>query len=188
MPIRVIIAILLLLGLGTYAEAKRRKDQPLQVVPELDLERYSGLWYEMARLPNWFENKCSSDAQAQYSFRPDGTLEVVNSCRNRFGRIVQARGIARRGGFSGAPAKLKVCFAPSLLSFIPFAWADYWVMALGESYEYAVIGEPGRRYLWILSRTADMDESKVRDLLSRASEQGYDLSRLIRTNHTAQPV
>jgi apolipoprotein D and lipocalin family protein len=164
------------------AQAKRKSDsRALNVVPSIDLQRYAGKWYEIARLPNRFQRDCAGDTTATYTPREDGTITVVNQCRRADGRIKSAEGVARRADSGGPNSKLEVRFAPAFLSFLPFVWGDYQVIALGENYEYAVVGEPGREYLWVLSRTPRMDEAQYQDLLKRAAAQGFDTSRMVRT-------
>jgi apolipoprotein D and lipocalin family protein len=162
-----------------------KSDAPLRVVSNLDLSRYSGQWYEIARLPNRFENKCVGDVTADYSLANEKRLRVINRCRTKDGRITEAKGVARLADKNGAKSRLKVRFAPSFLSFLPFVWADYQVIELAPDYSYALVGEPGRKYLWILSRTPRMDEVSFRKLTDLAASQGFDVSKLIRTKHGA---
>jgi apolipoprotein D and lipocalin family protein len=153
--------------------------EPLKVVPSIDVNKYMGTWYEVARLPNRFESDCEKDVSATYSLRADGNINVLNQCRKKSGEMKKAEGIAKT--IKGEPnSKLKVRFAPGWLSFLPFVWGDYWVMELSSDYKYAVIGEPRRKWLWILSRTPDIDESLYNDLIKRINQQGYDTSNIIR--------
>lgn len=160
-----------------------KSDAPLRVVSNLDLSRYSGQWYEIARLPNRFENKCVADVTANYSVLNEKRLRVVNRCRTKNGRISEAKGVARLADKNGGNSRLKVRFAPSFLSFLPFVWGDYQVIELAPDYSYALVGEPGRKYLWILSRTPQLDEGSFRTLTDLAASQGFDVSKLIRTKH-----
>src|SRR3982750_3224243 len=102
--------------------------QRLAVVSNLDLNKYAGRWYEIARLPNRFQEKCAGDVQATYTLRPDGTVSVVNECRTKDRGITRAEGVARRADFAGPASRLKVRFAPAVLSFLPFVWGDYWIV------------------------------------------------------------
>lgn len=158
--------------------------QNLAVVDSIDLRRYAGTWYEIARLPNRFQGKCLGNVTATYTLLEDGDIMVVNRCLGENGEYTEAEGLARRANSEGSNAKLKVRFAPSFLSFLPFVWGDYWVIDLAPDYSYAVVGEPNREYLWILSRTPTMDENILSEVLRRVSAQGYDLSRLMRTKQT----
>ena len=150
----------------------------LETVPRVDLNRYTGLWYEIARYPASFEKDCVG-VTAEYSRNPDGTIKVVNSARLRTldGAVKTAVGRARIVDAT-TQAKLKV-------AFFLFFEGDYWILELGENYDYALIGEPSRKYLWILSRTPQMEETLYQQILSRLPARDYDPARLTRT---PQPV
>jgi apolipoprotein D and lipocalin family protein len=150
---------------------------PLQAVPELDLARYAGTWHEIARLPMYFQRNCASDTTATYTVREDGDITVRNACLRKDGTEMVSDGVARRAGTS--PGKLEVRFAPGWMSALPFVWADYWVIALDADYRWAIVGEPGREYLWILSREPAMDAETLEGLKARARMMGYDLAGLI---------
>ena len=158
--------------------------QPLRPVDEVDLSRYAGRWYEIARLPNKFQNNCAGDVIVNYALRTDSRVDVVNQCRQRDGQIDQARGIARRASGAKNDAVLQVRFAPAILSFLPSVWGDYWIIGLGPDYTWAVVGVPSREYLWILSRTPAMSEGAYEQALEIAKGKGFDTSRLLRTAHT----
>jgi apolipoprotein D and lipocalin family protein len=150
----------------------------LSTVPHVDLNRYAGKWYEIARYPNFFQRNCEGDTTATYRLKSDGTVGVVNSCRDRKGKLKKAEGTARVAD-KASNAKLKVTF------FWPFS-GNYWVIDLGTDYEYAVVGEPSRKYLWVLSRTPAMDEDKYRQVMQKIVEAGYDPAKLIRTPQSGQ--
>ncbi len=175
-------SFLLLFAVGGIAQEKSK--EPLEVVPEVDLNRYMGTWYEIARLPNWFQKKCASDVAATYTLNDDGTITVVNRCRKENGEISEAEGRAKLARKDGPNSKLKVRFAPGFLSVFSFVWGDYWIILLAPDYSYAVIGDPARKYLWILSRTPQMDETLFRDILVQIEQKGYNLNDLIRTEQT----
>ena len=155
--------------------------KPLTVVPSVDIKRYCGTWYEIARLPNRFQKECAGFVSATYTLLENGDIEVVNKCRNNEGEMTEAVGKARIKDKNGPNTKLEVRFAPAILSFLPFVWGNYWIIDLAPDYSYAVIGEPNREYLWILSRSPQMDDATYREILYRITEQGYDVSRLVRT-------
>ncbi len=165
----------MLLPLGLLSSA--RGQTPLQVVPAVDLARYAGKWYEIARLPNWFQRGCASDTTATYSLRPDGKVSVLNTCRAADGRLKTAKGTARIADEKGPNTRLKVTF------FWPFS-GDYWIIDLDPDYRWAVVGEPRRKYFWVLSRDPRMDETLYRQILERAKQQGYDLAPLLKTTHS----
>ena len=147
---------------------------PLDVVDSVDLNRYLGKWYEIASYPAWFQKGCTA-SMAEYSLLPDGKIRVVNSCRknNLDGKLKQSKGTAEVVDPT-TNAKLKVWF------LWPFK-GNYWIIDLDPDYQWAVVGEPRRKYLWILSRTQRMDEALYRNILSRLPHKGYDPSRLSKT-------
>lgn len=150
------------------------KFEALEVVPHVDLQRYLGKWYEIARLPASFEKDCSQ-ATATYTLNKDGAVSVLNEC-TRNGKVKLAKGKAKVVD-KATGAKLKVTF------FWPF-YGDYWIIKLGANYEYAVVGTPSRRYLWILSRTAQMKDEVYTELLAFAKSKGFRVESLIRTTQS----
>lgn len=143
---------------------------PLQTVEKVELEKYLGVWYEIARYEHFFEKGCS-DVNATYTKREDGKIDVLNSC-NKEGELTTANGIAYNTDASYS--KLKVSF------FRPF-YGDYQILMLGKNYEYALIGEPSREYFWILSRTKQLDKNTTAFILNAMPSFGYDASKLIWT-------
>jgi apolipoprotein D and lipocalin family protein len=156
----------------------RAAERPLQTVASVDLERYLGRWYEVASYPAWFQKGCTATT-ADYSLREDGLIKVVNGCRKGSldGKAKQSTGRAKVVD-TATNAKLEVSF------FWPF-WGDYWIIDLDPDYRWAVVGVPSRKFLWILSRTPQMDDSVYNDILSRLPAMGYDPTRL---NRTPQPA
>ncbi len=149
---------------------------PLETVAKVDLNRYTGRWYEIAKYPTIFERKCDRDIIATYSLRPDGKIGVTNTCTTKEGKPSIANGWAKVVD-SKTGSKLKVTF------FWPF-FGDYWIIELGQNYEYAVIGEPSRKYLWVLSRTAKIDDKLYAEITGRLAAKGYDASKLERAKQT----
>src|SRR5664279_2550996 len=145
------------------------------VVSEVDLNRYKGMWYEIARLPNFFERKLKC-ASATYTLRADGKITVLNKGNYLTDpeKSTSSQGIAWVPD-KNSPAKLKVQF------FWPFS-GDYWIMALDKDYRYVLVGDPSLKYLWILSREKKMDETTYEMLLKKAIENGYDLRSIIRVD------
>ncbi len=170
--------------LSLIVKAEVVKQMPVTVVESVDVDRYCGTWYEVARLPNWFERKCLKNITATYSKNPDGTLKVVNRCKKDDGSLIEATGIARRQSNSEPNTKLKVRFAPRILSFLPFVWGNYWIIDLASDYSYAVVGEPKREYLWILSRTPQLPDSTLQDIIERVKKMGFDTEKLIRIHNS----
>jgi apolipoprotein D and lipocalin family protein len=158
----------------------------LKTVPKVDLQKYSGVWYEIARLPNRFQADCAGDVRAEYTLREDGKIKVVNRCRQAGKpKPKQAEGLARVAAEdNGSNSVLEVRFAPAILSFLNSVWGDYRVIALDDNYRYALVGSGDRKYLWILSRTKTLDGDVFKRLLATAVEQGFNVNQIIRTPHT----
>ncbi len=150
---------------------------PLPTVETVDLDRYAGRWYEIARLPNRFQAKCLWDTRATYN-REGERITVLNECRTEDGSLDSAHGIARVVEGSGN-GKLRVSF------FRPF-YGDYWILALDPDYRWVLVGEPTRRYAWILARTPRLDSDIRETLFDRAATLGFDRSAFRATPHTQQ--
>lgn len=150
---------------------------PLRPVPQLDLHRYQGVWYEIANYPNRFQKMCVGGTSATYTIQPSGEVEVLNRCRKTDGSWASARGAARLQDAPGS-ARLQVRFAPAWLSWLSAVWAPYWVFDLDRDYTLAAVGEPSREYLWILSRSPTVDPARYQALLERIGAAGYDVKRL----------
>jgi apolipoprotein D and lipocalin family protein len=179
--IRPVVAAVALLTVGPACSTttERLDLPPLEAVKTVDLERYMGRWYEIASYPQRFQEGCTGTT-ATYALKKDGEVLVVNRCfkGSLDGKESVAEGRARLKEKGGMTSKLEVSF------FGPF-WGDYWVIDLGDDYDYAVVGHPGRDYLWILSRTPQMDPDRFRGVLDRLKAKHYDLDRL---QTTAQPM
>ena len=173
---------ILLLAACTARGPRPEETKPLQTIPALDIPRYMGVWYEVAKYPNHFQTQCAGGTSATYSPQPEGRVpegrvKVVNRCQTKAGGWDEVVGEARQVGGSGS-AKLEVRFAPAWLSWLPMVWGQYWVIDLDPEYQLAAVSEPSRTYLWILSRTPVVAPEAYRSLLDRLREQGFDLSRL----------
>ena len=170
----VLLAAVLVVGGCATTTTERLGLPPLETVEEVDLSRYVGGWYEIASYPQFFQRRCVGTT-ATYRVRDDGLIDVQNRCyRDSLdGRLVDAGGRARVPD-PAESAKLEVSF------FGPF-WGSYWVIDLGEDYEYAVVGGPSRDFLWILSRTPTMEESVYQGILGRLRANGYTLDELQKT-------
>ena len=171
---------LLVLAITSWPAVLPAADDPLELVESVDLERYQGLWYEIARLPNRFQDDCAKNVRAEYSLLENGRVKVVNRCQRPGGKIDKAEGVARRPD-PEREAVLKVRFAPRWLSWLPFVWGDYQIMALSEAYQSFLVGAPSRKYLWILARDPSLPEARIRQLLAEAERQGFDTQAVTRT-------
>ena len=184
MKIQAALASLCLVALvlqpGQRAFAQEAGAAPLQTIAALDVPRYMGTWYEIAKYPNWFQKKCVGDTRADYSLQPNGRVQVINRCREASGELSEAVGMARQIGAADSP-KLEVRFAPAWLSFLPMVWGDYWVIDLDPDYRLVAVSEPSREYLWVLSRTPAVDAQAYEALLARLAARGFDPGKLERT-------
>jgi len=178
---------MMLLGVLMMAPVQGQKPDPVRTVDAVDLGRYVGDWFEIARYPNWFQRSCAGDVLASYAQRSDGRIDVVNRCHDADGHVMEARGVARVTD-TRTSAKLKVRFAPAALSFLPFVWGDYWILGLADDYTWAVVGSPDRKYLWILARTPALDSERLASAMSAARADGFDVDRLVMTRQMSKPA
>ena len=167
-------ALLLVLAFAT------RAGEPLATVGDVDLTRYAGRWYEVAKYPNRFQSQCVADTTATYRLLDDGAVGVVNRCRTTNG-VDEASGVARR--LDGRTDRLEVSFLPAALRWLPIGWGDYWIIELAPDYRYAVVGEPSRKYLWILARSRALSAEDRRGIEARLPAHGYDPARLVESPH-----
>ena len=153
------------------------QEQPVQTIASLDVNRYVGTWYEIAKYPNRFQKQCARHTRAQYLAQTDGSLQVINRCVTRTGETMEAIGQAHQVGGASSP-KLQVRFAPAWLGWLPWVWGDYWVIDLDKDYQLAAVSDAKREYLWVLSRRPQVDAAAYQALLARVGAQGFDLQRL----------
>ena len=153
----------------------------LVTVPRVDLDRYVGLWFEICRLPNRFEDAAASNVTARYAKWEDGSVRVENACIDARGKPVRV--VGRAQVLDGTGAKLAVSFLPSWLRWLPGTRGDYWVMELDDAYRVALVGTPNRKFLWLLAREPTLDASVVTDYLARARQQGFDTKKVITPRH-----
>lgn len=149
-------------------------------IDQLDINQYMGSWYEIAKLPNWFQRNCAQNTKATYKLINPAEIQVLNQCQAANGEMIQALGMARPRA-NGLSAQLEVRFAPSWLGWLPLVWGDYWVLDLDPQYQLAAVGDPSKKYLWILSRTPQISEASYKALTQRLSVMGFDVSRLEKT-------
>ncbi len=156
---------------------------PVRTVDSVDLQRYLGKWYEIAAIPQSFQKQCVGNTTAVYDTAADGLISVINTCDTASGRPSIANGRAKVID-TNSSSKLKVTF----VNF--FGWqfllgGDYWILAIGENYLYAIVGAPGRDYAWILSRTPDMTSQQIIEANQALVAQGFDTCKLISTIQTS---
>lgn len=156
---------------------RNRKHAPLKTVPHVDLDRYQGRWYEIARLPQRYEKGCHC-VYAEYSQNPAGYVEVKNACRKGGpnGKLSVTEGKAYPVEGSGN-SKLRVEF------FWPFR-GDYWILELDPDYAYALVGAPDRESLWILSRTPTLDQDVLERLVQLADRKGFPVEQMLLTDQS----
>jgi len=178
-PRTLLVSVLsvLLMVIGAAQASAQQADQSVKTIAVLDVPRYLGTWYEIAKFPNWFQKKCVGNTKAIYTAKPDGNLRVLNSCKTAGGETSEAEGAARQIGAKDSP-RLEVRFAPEWLSFLPLVWGDYWVIDLDPQYQVAAVSDPRREYLWVLSRTPQLDPKVYEELLQRLKQQQFDIRKL----------
>ena len=164
---------LIILFLAVFFTACSAPKAPLPTVEKVNIDKYLGTWYEIARYEHYFEKGCS-DISATYSLKDNGDIDVLNSCTKE-GELSEANGVAYATDETNS--KLKVSF------FRPF-YGNYWILMLDDAYSYVVIGEPTREYFWILSRTKELDEKVKQEILSKLPALGYQENKLIWPQHT----
>jgi apolipoprotein D and lipocalin family protein len=177
-----ILAGLTMIVTAPAGASARRDVEPVRTVPHVNLDRYLGVWFEVARLPNRFQRSCAGEVTATYQRRDDGRIDVVNRCRTGDGDVIHAGGVARVVDVATS-ARLKVRFAPAWLSFLPAVWGDYWILALGADYDWAVVGSPDRKYLWVLARRPGLDADRLASAVAAARANGFAVDRLVATPH-----
>ena len=168
----------LLLGLALLASQAIAETPALTTIAALDVPRYMGTWYEIARTPNWFQKKCVGQSRADYQLQGDGSVQVINRCPLASGEMNEAIGQARQLGGPTSP-KLEVRFAPAWLSFIPAGWGDYWVVDIDEAYQWVIVSEPSRKYLWLLARQPRLTADLRQQLLQRLERLGFSTAQLL---------
>ncbi|MBN2542561.1 lipocalin family protein [bacterium] len=167
--------------LGTITMSKENtKIQEPATVKFVDLEKYTGLWYEIAKIPNRFQKKCDYGTTAQYTLVEDGNIEVINRCCRSNGDQKQAKGVAKVVD-TVTNSKLKVSFV-SVLGRRLF-WGDYWIIGLDDDYHFAIVGDPDRKYGWILCREPEMDSQNLEEAFAILKENGYDTRDFVMTEH-----
>jgi apolipoprotein D and lipocalin family protein len=155
-------------------------------VPRADAQRLAGTWYELARMPGDLDADCASDVTLHYQPRPDGTLQVTNTCRTPTGRFDTDVGLAQPLGKDGAnAARLTVSFMPQALRWLPLKRSEWWVVMLDADYRLAVISEPDARHLRVLSRSPSLSGAQLERIVDRLRAEGYPTAQLVLTKQSA---
>lgn len=183
----ILFAVILTFSAAAVAVKAQKGKTELPTVSSVDLKRYSGKWFEIARYPNKFQKNCAGNTTATYTVKTNGKLEVLNECLKKNGVTDSAKGEAKIID-KNTNAKLKVRFAPAFLSFVPAVWGDYWIIDLDDNYKYVAVGDPKRKYLWILSRTPELDDATYQNILRRVERLGFSPGKLDKTHHNVQAV
>jgi apolipoprotein D and lipocalin family protein len=172
--------IVSIMALGALVALPASVSAQVGTARSVDLSRYVGRWYEIARFPNGFQKQCINSVTADYRILPDSSIEVANRCKTTSGEIDLAIGEARVVD-KATNAKLQVRFAPSWLSWLPWVWGDYWILELDDAYSVVTVGTPNRDYLWILARTPTIPQAEYERRVDNATKQGFDTSSLVKT-------
>jgi apolipoprotein D and lipocalin family protein len=169
---------LLIIFLISLLNVMAQENKQPVTVDSVNLQKYTGLWYEIAKIPNSFQKQCVANTTAQYSLNDDGTIKVINSCQEDDGEMDSAEGLAKVVN-ARTNSKLEVSFV-SILGFHLF-WGDYWIIGLDDDYSYAVVGTPNRKYGWILSRTKQMADEKLSAAYDILKRNGYNPKDFVTT-------
>ena len=174
------ITFAMAIGASSILTLAHAQTDPLQAVEKIELNKYLGTWHEVVRKPLYFQRKCDSNVIANYSLNKKGNIKVDNSCYTKDGKFKQTIGEAF---VQNAPSnsKLKVSFLPKIIRWLPVGRGDYWVLKIDENYETVLVGEPDKKYMWILSRSQQPQPEVVQEYLNYAESIGYDLSDVIKT-------
>lgn len=176
-PLLLLSCLTLALALAGCVNSSEDREAPPSTM-QVDLQRYQGTWYELARLPMFFQRNCVQ-SEARYGLREDGRVDVNNRCRDEEGQWTEARGVAEPQ-VPGKTDKLWVQFDNWFSRLLPSVTkGEYWVLFHDDDYRVALVGHPNREYLWLLSRTPIVNDQTRHELLAQAQRQGYDTSKLI---------
>lgn len=176
---RILKHLLYALSIGFLTSCTGQPVVPLDTVQSVDITRYLGTWYEIASLPNKFQAMCVADTQAHYRQDGDG-VAVRNRCRKSDGSVTEIHGVAKIVNGSGN-AKLRVSF------FRPF-YGDYWILAIDPAYGWVLVGEPRRKFAWVLARKPSLDDATLNLAFDKAAKLGFpkEKFRLTPQNHSLE--
>lgn len=186
MPSRsILVALTLTAALQVLGNSRATADSEIQqvrVIPvaAVDIKRYTGLWYEIAKIPNRFQKQCAYGTTAEYTLREDGSITVLNRCVKEDGSLDEAEGLAKFADKS-TTSRLEVSFV-SVLGWRLF-WGDYWIIGLDEEYGWAVIGTPDRKYGWVLARNPALPQATMDEVFAILEHNGYERSSFEPSSH-----
>ena len=166
----ILMSIPILLSIQNVFSQDKELPQ-LITVNQVDLNKYTGLWYEIAKIPNSFQDQCAYGTTAEYKLLEDGEIQVINKCYKSDGEADVAEGLAKVVD-KKTNSKLEVSFF-SIFGFRPF-WGDYWIIGLDDNYQWAVVGSPNRKYGWILSRTPSLPDDTMQKIFALLKSQNYN--------------
>ncbi len=170
----ILITVVIISGiccLSVKAQSNDDENAEVKTVSHVDLKRYIGKWYEIAKIPNSFQKNCQYGTTANYELKDDGDIKVVNKCYKEDGELNEAEGLAKVVDTT-SNSKLEVSFVS--IFGIHLFWGDYWIIGLDENYQYAVVGTPNRKYGWILSRTPKLPDDKLNEAFKILKDNGYN--------------
>ena len=170
--INLLLIIFIIISFKMNAQTSN-KNTELVTVNSVDLNKYIGTWYEIAKIPNSFQKKCARNTTATYILRSDGNIDVINKCIEADGSVDEATGIAKVTD-KKSNSKLEVSFVR--IFGISLFWGDYWIIGLDKDYRYAVVGTPSRKYGLILSRTPILAKNDLDEIYKILSQQGYNIN------------
>jgi len=181
---KIIFAILMLMFVFSAVQdiSAQKKEKPA-TVQSVDPNKYAGVWYEIARYPDKFQEQCFSDVTTEYILEKDGNFTVINKCKNDKGVVDDVKGKLRVVD-KKTNAVLEIRFSSKRLLLLPKDWTDYWILDLGKDYDYALVGSPDRKSLWVLSRTPQLDGEKYESMMKIAKQEGFIPDKLIKTRQT----
>ena len=189
---KIILAALLptLLIFSIFIPAQKRDSDnktEIQTVSSVDVKRFTGKWYEIARYPNKFQKKCVGNTTATYTRKADSKIEVINQCVLKDGILGRAEGEASIAD-TASNAKFEMRFASKYKSFLSTDWDNYWIVDLDENYQYAAASDPKGENLWILSRTPEMKDAIYQNILRRVERLGFNPGRLTKTPQNLEVI
>lgn len=176
-PALLMLAALLLslLGCLLHPATAAEPGGAVGVLPRLDLVRYAGTWYELARAPNAPQRTCVADVVTRYHLVP-GALRLEGTCRRSDGSTQALQGLARP--LAAGDARLQLSVMPSGLRWLPLGRSDYWVVALDPGYRMAAISDRNGALRWVLSREPHVAPEGYAALLGHLRERGFAIDRL----------